>query len=175
MATPYTNLRADIYQFISSVVQAPTTVIWNYQNGTEPSGPYVGLYILDINQIGREEYSTYADETTTPDVYDIHVKATYEATLQVNFYGSTAGDLAHSFTHNINSPYFWETLDKHNLSIMRKSSLRNIPQKRDTQWVDGFSIDLTMAYAYDSRQVIDVIDKVIVVNEITGEIIIIPE
>lgn len=174
MSTPYTNLRADIYQWVAAV-NSPSLVIWNYQNGTEPSSPYIGLHVLAQDQVGREEYSSYADETSTTDVYDIKIRAIYEVTLQVNFYGSTAGDLSQKFYHNINSPYYWETLDKHNLSIMRKTSVRNIPQLRDTKWVDGFSFDLTLSYAYDSRQVIDVIDKVIVVNESTGEIITIPE
>lgn len=174
MDNAYTALRSDIYAFISSVTP-DNTVIWNYQNGTEPVGTYVGIHILANDQIGREEYSTYADETSTTDVYDMHVKATYETLVQVNFYGSQAGDLAWTFNHNINSPYFWETLDKHHLSIMRKTPVRNIPQKRDTQWTDGFSLDLTFLYAYDSRQVIDVIEKVILVNTLTGETITIPE
>lgn len=171
----YSELKSALYNTISRMVPG-TQVIWMYGEGTEPSSPYIGLHILSMDQIGREEVGTYANETTEgSDVYTVSVKATYEAFVQVAFRGSTAGDLAHDFNQSLNNPLSWLKMSENNLSKMRQSSIRNAPQLRDTKYVQAFNQDVTFAYAYNNDQEIDVIEQVIIINQITGDRYEIPE
>lgn len=171
----YSELRNAVYNTVSTMF--PTTqVIWMYQNGTEPTSPYIGLHVLSLDQIGREEISSFAEETSEgSDVYRVNVKATYEAFIQVAFRGSTAGDLAHDFNQALNNPLSWEAMYRNNLSKMRQSAIRNAPQLRDTKYVQAFNQDVTFAYAYNTQQIIDVIEQVIIVNQDTGDRYEIPE
>lgn len=171
----YSELKSALYKTVTTMF--PTTqVIWMYSGGTEPSSPYIGLHILNMDQIGREEISSYAEETAEgSDFYRLNVKATYEAFIQVSFRGSTAGDLAHEFNQSLNNPLSWEAMYRNNLSKMRQSSVRNAPQLRETKYVQAFNQDVTFAYAYNTEQLIDVIEQVIIVNEATGDRYEIPE
>ena len=171
----YSELRQALYNVVSGMM-APTQVIWMYGNGTEPANPYVGIHILSMDQIGREQTSSYAMETTlNSDEYYINILTNYEALIQVTFKGSTAGDLSHDFNQKLNSPIYWELMSKNNLSKMRTSSIRNAPQARDTKYVPTFNQDVTFAYAYNTQQDINVIERVILVNSITGDRFEIPE
>lgn len=170
----YSDLQDALYNSISTLFP-DTEVIWMYDGGAEPASPYIGLYILTLDQIGREETSTYAEEIGTSDTYKINIKATYEATVQVGFRGTTAGDLAHEFNNTLNNPFFWEALEKNNLSKMRQTQIRNAPQKRDTKWVQAFNQDVVFAYAYNVEQEVPVIEQVILQNITTGDKYYIPE
>lgn len=171
----YTELRDALYNVVSGIFPA-NTVIWMYGGGTEPANPYVGLHILSMDQVGREQTSSYAMETAQgSDVYYINILANYEALIQVTFKGSTAGDLAHDFNQKLNSPVYWELMSENNLSKMRMTSIRNAPQLRDTKYVQTFNQDVTFAYAYNTTQEIDVIEQVLIVNQSTGDRFEIPE
>lgn len=170
----YTELQDAVYNSVSAMFPQ-SEVIWMYEGGTEPTSPYIGLYILDLEQIGREEVSTFAEETSTgSNQYRINIKVTYEAQVQVHFRGSGAGDLAHEFNQTLNNPLFWEVARENNLSKMRKSSLRNSPQQRETKWVQGYNQDVTFAYCYLTEQIVDTIDQVIIVNTTTGDRYFVP-
>lgn len=171
----YSDLQDALYNVVSYMMP-DTEVIWMYDGGAEPSNPYIGLYVLTLDQQGREEISTYANETLTdPPSYYVNVKATYEATVQIGFRGSTAGDIAHQFNQRLNNPLVREQVEKNALSIMRQTQIRNAPQLRDTKWVQAFNQDVVFAYAYNSEQLVNTIEQVIIVNETTGDKYFIPE
>ncbi|MNY35959.1 hypothetical protein D3C86_1704080 [compost metagenome] len=95
--------------------------------------------------------------------------------VQFTFAGSDAPDLAHDFMQNIcNNVVVTEAYQKQNLAPMRKSNLRRAPQKRDTQWVDYYNIDVTFSYAVRTTQSIDWIEHVSIVESNSGDTIVIP-
>lgn len=165
----YTELQSALYKTISFMF--PTSdVIWMYGGGTEPTNPYVGMYILNIDQIGREQVSSLASETAPDsDSFFLNIIANYEAQVQFTFKGSTAGDLAHDFAQRFNSPVYRERMNENNLGKMRTSSIRNAPQLRDTKYVQTFIQDVTFSYAYKTQQSVDYIKQVILVNQNTGD------
>lgn len=170
----FTDLQDSIYDSLKPIFP-DKEIVWMYLNNLEPEDSYIGLYVLEMDQVGREEYSTNVEPIDASGNYSILLSSQYEATLQVNFRGSEAQDLALRLNQATSNPYFWEIWDKNKLSIMRKSSLRSAPQKRDTQWVMGFNQDLTLSFAYTQKQMIDPIEKIILVDKDTGEEIIIPQ
>lgn len=144
--------------------------IYSHQNGLEPAESYLSINILDVQQIGH--HSTPA-LTTATEILDVRV--VYEVMVQFSFFGSLAGDAAHSFTQRINNnPLVFEELSKQKLGIMRKSTLRRAPQKRDTQWIEAFNIDITFNYIVNTAQPVDVVEIVILQEEYSGDIFTVP-
>lgn len=171
----YTEVQSALYNLVS-FMYPQTEVLWMYENGTEPTNPYIGLYILSIDQIGREQVSSYASEISIgSDSYYINVLANYEVLVQITFKGSTAGDLAHGFNQALNNPVNWERMKENNLGKMRMAMIRNAPQLRDTKYIQTMIQDVTFSYAYQTQQTIDYIKQVILVNETTGDRYEIPE
>lgn len=145
-------------------------IIYSHSNGTEPAETYVSINILDIQQIGH--HSTPA-LTTANEVLDTRVF--YEVMVQFSFFGSLAGDASHSFTQRINNnPLIFEQLNRNKLGIMRKSTLRRAPQKRDTKWVEAFNFDVTFNYIINTAQEVDVVEVVILQDEYSGDVFTVP-
>lgn len=164
-------------------------VIYSHQNGSEPSGPYVVVQIVSLNQVGRNETSmltqlaaTYgwgfgwSENFSESDArQQITIKALYEGVVQFTFVGSQAPDLAHDFQQNIcNNIVITEAYQRNLVAPMRKTGVRRAPQKRDTQWVEFFNMDVTFSYAVRTTQDIDWVEHVTILDENSGEIITIP-
>lgn len=140
-------------------------VFFSHTNGSEPANPYMVINILGIQQIGKHSTSTLADPTQNI----VSVRASYEITVQFSFCGSTAGDMAQSFTQRINNnPLSFESLNREKLSVMRKSTIRRAPQKRDTQWVEYFNQDVVFSYIINTQQVVDWVEAVVIESDITS-------
>lgn len=167
----YSDIRKSVRRAsIQSLIEFfPTTdsqnkgIIFSHVNGSEPSTPYVVINILGIEQIGKHSTSTLADPTQNI----VNVRASYEITVQFSFCGSTAGDMAQSFTQRINNnPFSFSALNKEKLSVMRKSSIRRAPQKRDTKWVEYFNQDVVFTYTLNTEQPIDWVEAVVIESDI---------
>lgn len=140
-------------------------VIHSYGNGLEPAESYVALNILSITQVGHHSTSTLASVDEK-----LSIQVCYEALVQFTFVGSMSGDMIQSFTQRINNnPLSLQALKANNLGLMRKSSIRNTPQKRDTKWVDYYNMDVTFNYIVNTNQLIDVVEGVVIADE-TSEI-----
>lgn len=157
-------------EFFPTSVEQNAGVIFSHNNGAEPSIPYVVINILSIEQQGRHRTSTLTNTTE-----ELTVSAFYEVMVQYSFCGSTAGDMAHTFSHRVsNNPVAFEEQHRNNLSYMRKSTVRRAPQKRDTVWVENFNIDITYNYIVNEQQLVDVVESVIIQDGITGDIYTVP-
>lgn len=165
----YTELQSALYKTVSYMFPNNET-LWMYDGGTEPSNPYIGLHILDMDQIGREQVSSLASETAlNSDSFFLNITVNYEAQVQITFKGSTAGDLAHEFSQKINNPIYLERMRENNLGRMRMSSIRNAPQLRDTKYIPTFIQTVTFSFAYRSQQSVDYIKQVKIVDVNTGD------
>ena len=97
---------------------------------------------------------------------------------QFSFIGSLSGDMAQSFTQNINNnPLALEELKKQKLGLMRKSQIRRAPQKRDTKWVEYHNMDVTFNYVVITNQLVDVVEGVVIEENLdeTPTLIKLPE
>lgn len=133
-------------------------IIFSHQSGAEPSTPYVVINILGLTQIGEAEQSTRTNETE-----QLSIKAEYEVRAQFSFCGTVAGSMLHDFTQRIkNNVVVWEEFQKNNLQIRTKSDPRRAPQKRETQWVEYWNMDVTFGYSVNTDQLVDVVEHVII-------------
>lgn len=150
-----------------------TPVIYSHQNAPEPSSSYVVVQVVNINQVGRKEEATFTDDSVPKKnlIYKNH----YEAVIQFTFAGTDAPDMGTEFHNSIlGSVVVREAYQKNHLAPIRKSGLRRSPQKRDTQWVEFFNVDVTFSYMVYTKQEIDWVDHVSIVDVNSGEIITVP-
>lgn len=170
--------RLGTIEALSQAGYGTSHIIFSHQNAPEPSVPYCVINPLIINQIGRTEISTFTDDGywvedmdgeinySGDDVFQaeqfksLYYKTTYEAQIQFTFAGSDAEDLAFYFHNAVcNNRTISFVYRKNGLSPMRKSTLRRSPQKRDTQWVDFWNVDVTFLYAVVTKQDVDWADS----------------
>lgn len=153
-------------------------VIFSHQNAPEPSSPYCVINPLIVNQIGRSEISTLTGESVLVgevETRQLYYKTTYEAQIQFTFAGSNAEDLAFYFHNSVcNNRTISFVYRKNNLSPMRKSTLRRNPQRRDTQWVDFWNVDVTFLYTVVTKQDVDWVEHISVKDSDSDAVIYYP-
>lgn len=168
----YNDVRLAIKKIAEKATSAYPTFkfISSHGNGSEPAESYGVYNILSIEQQGHSTTSTLTREDETLDY-----SGAFEVMVQFSFLGSQAGEIVHVFTQRINSsPWVLEEQNRNKLGFMRKSSVRRAPQKRDTQWIEAFNVDVTFLYIVNTNELVDVIESVVILDEITGEIYTVP-
>lgn len=144
-------------------------VIFSHENGTEPSSSYVVINVLDDGQVGKGYTSTLVNELN-----ELTIQANYNIYVQFSFIGSQSGEMAYSFTQRLNNVLFREELIRNNLGLRTKTNIRRAPQKRDTKWVEYHNMDVVFTYAVNTQQIVDVVEAVVIVDELTGEVFTVP-
>ena len=169
----YSSLQTGLWNVVAKALSYdfPTMpIIFAYQNGLEPAESYVTMNLLNNQQIGHSQTGTLTD---TQD--KIHFAATYEADIQISFFGSKSGDAVTAFVQNINNnPLVLEEIRKNKMGFMRKTQVRNNPQRRDTKWVDSFNMDVVVNYTVGSEQLVDVVEHVVFELQDDGTQIVVP-
>ena len=136
------------------------TVIFSHQSGNEPSGSYVTVSILNVDQTGRHVSSGLVEANGAK--FEETIKVSYEVMAQLSFVGSQSGEMAYSLYQRINNnPLVLEEAARNKLGFMRKSQVRRAPQKRDTQWVEYHNLDVTFSYHVVTKQVVDIVEGVV--------------
>lgn len=167
----YTDVRQAIRKgAIAALSEYPTTpVIFSHSNGTEPAESYVVINVLQIEQVGKGYTSTLVNELD-----ELTIQANYNVYVQFSFIGSQSGEMSQSFTQRLNNVLFREELIRSNLGLRTKTNIRRAPQKRDTKWVEYHNMDVVFTYAINTQQIVDVVEAVIIVDELTGEVFTVP-
>lgn len=159
----YQSLRENIYDSLAAIFPS-VQIVQAYANGPEPVPPYIVFDIYSVKQQGREYTSTFANEEGKQQIY-----STYSCLVRVEFAAPThdfrAADLANELYFKVDYTSTQEMFSKNALSYLRKSSIRKIPKKRDTDWWMCHQIDLYFGYQIEARQDINIIETV----QITGE------
>lgn len=101
-----------------------------------------------------EQESSFSDGST------ITSTSVYEATVRFMFVGKDAGNVAYEFEAVADNPAARFFFGTENLAIMRKGEVNRVPEKRDTTWVNNFTLDVTFSYAVETTQPIDIIEDV---------------
>lgn len=167
----YTDVRQAIRKgALAALSEYPTApVIFSHTNGTEPAESYVVINILQIEQVGKGYTSTLVNELD-----ELTIQANYNVYVQFSFIGSQSGEMSQSFTQRLNNVLFREELIRNNLGLRTKTNIRRAPQKRDTKWVEYHNMDVVFTYAVNTQQIVDVVEAVIIVDELTGEVFTVP-
>lgn len=186
----YSDVRTNIRKgALAALAEFPTTpIIFSHSSGTEPAESYVVINILQIEQIGQAYTSTlapitgtygwslgfgysFSESDATP---KLDIQANYNAYVQFSFIGSQSGEMSQSFKQRLNNVIIREEFIRNNLGIRSKTNIRRAPQKRDTKWVEYHNMDVVFTYAVNTQQDVDVVEAVVIVDEITGEVFTVP-
>jgi len=159
----YSDLREKLYDSLA-VIFPSTQIIQAYTNGPEPKTPYITFDIGNVKQEGQEYLSTFATSMGEQQIF-----STYTCRVRLEFASRAddfrAADLANDFYYKVDYTSTQETFLKNALSFMRKSSVRKVPKKRETDWYMFYQIDLYFGYQVESNQDVDIIESV----EILGD------
>lgn len=165
MAGIYTSLQDALYAITTkALIDYPnSSVIFSHEDGSEPTGSYVSIGILSVEQQGRHTSSGLTDVENLDTEYELTTTTANEVYCQFSFVGSDSGDMASSFNQRINnSPLVLEEASRNKLGVMRKSQVRRSPQKRETKWVEYHNLDVTFSYHVVTTEVVDIIEAVVV-------------
>lgn len=168
----YGDVKSNIRKVIvDSLSEHPSTpVIYTHSEGTEPTSTYAALYVLSFDQVGKVTQSSRLSQDL-----DLTFNAGYEVTVQVTFIGKDASNICFSsYMRLANAVLNRELSQTYNLSITDKTQIRRTPQKRDTQWTDMCSFDLTFFFIGSFKQTVGVINQIVYEDPITSVEISIP-
>ena len=167
----YSDVRASIRKGALVALSEFTNpqVIFSHSNGTEPAESYVVINILQIEQVGKGYTSTLVNELD-----ELTIQANYNIYAQFSFVGSKSGEMSQVFTQQLNNVLVREELQRNSLNLRTKTNIRRAPQKRDTKWVEYHNMDVVFTYAVNTQQIVDVVEAVIIVDELTGEVFTVP-
>ncbi len=158
-----------LLEFFPDTISQDKYIVFPNSNGTEPSDSYVVINILQIEQQGHHSTSTLTNEGE-----ELSFQVAYEILVQLSFIGSLSGDLAQSFTQNINNNALsFGEVKRQRLGLMRKSQIRRAPQKRDTKWVEYHNMDVTFNYIVVTNQPIDVVEGAVIEMNVDDDTILI--
>ena len=160
----YEQLEESLYTAIDKAFKTlgkTIIVTLSHENGIEPAGDYVSINVLELNREGRASKSGLAS-FAIGQTKEYAVQG-YNGMVQLNFYGTGAGELATLFhSQFMNNTPIRENFLRNNLAPRSISNLRRAPQLRDTVWVNSFAMDMRVGWAVRTTQDVDWVDAVVV-------------
>lgn len=154
----YTSLQNNVYDSLATLFP-DTTIVQAYTNGPEPRSPYIVFDLYSVKQQGQEYIETFTSIEGRQQIY-----SHYSCLIRLEFAAPTqdfrAAELANELYFIVDYTTSQEVFLKNNLSYLRKSSIRKIPKKRDTDWWMFYQIDLHFGYQVEARQDTGVIESV---------------
>ena len=148
---------------LTSIGYPEMEVVFSHQNGLEPTKSYCVITILERQRYGRVQESTYL----AADSSEMWYTNFYKLYFQVSFIGDRSPDVAFDFDDAVGSSRVCiEAFQKRNLGYIDKSTLRRMPQPRESKWVESWNVDLNYSFALQSRQVMDWVEFI----DVNGEI-----
>lgn len=163
----YEDMEGHIYVATRNVLDFigyPTVrVFYAEADVLEPEKTYMIINILDVEQVGLTNEASYVfgpEETLDTTTH-------YKVLVQFTITGDSSRIVAPDFRHNIiNNRACSFEYNKENLAFLMRGKLRNVPYKRETQWVDCFNFDVEMSFALQTRQSHDWVEQVVINDDI---------
>lgn len=179
----HTDLKNAIYSSLRQMIASDVPIIWMYGGGPAPKWPYIGIQILNNEQVGKTNTEwkvskgQYYDGTYLYDgemnydggAYVTQVKKTYSTLIRICFFGIECQDVGYDFDLKIDSQTYRTLWRVHGLSFQRKLATANVPRQYETQWVSCHQIDFNLLYYIAYKEQIDGIESVGVTINATQE------
>lgn len=135
-------------------------VQFSSQGKISKNTPYCIISVLEIVQNGGNNMSSYIPREVESDVDEFTTH--YTLKVQYSIIGTSAVTIAPMFRHQLsqsqNSIY---QFGKNGLGVLNKTSLRYIPQKWESDWVDAYNFDVNLTFAINTKQYFDWVDRVV--------------
>lgn len=134
-------------------------VILDYQGGSEPSGDYGVFGITTLNKVNRDFHNFFED--SSDGIFKERLKQDYEVLYTLSFYGNSCYDNAMKAQALLSTMDVRERLyTNNNISIIDVTSLRRIPELRDTGYVQRITFDLNALIGFEFISESDYYDTV---------------
>lgn len=150
------GLYDSVRQILDHLGRDGVKIVFANQGGTEPKETYCLLNIIEQSRVGRVQETVGSPMHLESENWYTNY---YTLSVQVSFIGSQSGDVMFDFADSVFSSRqcieFWQ---KRYLGPLTHSSVRRIPQLRDTKWVENYNIDLKLSCAVQSHETIDWIE-----------------
>ena len=155
----------------NSLTDYPSTpVIKANKAEREPTTSYATVSLLSFEQVGKTTRGTHLNSSNS-----LWYEAPYEVTFQFNFLGKEAPSIClSSHMRMANSVLNREHSQASNMSIIRKSEIRRIPQKRDTKYTEMLTYDVTFFSIYGFTETVGSLEQVVIGDTINDVEISIP-
>lgn len=163
----YDALQDALYDAIKAILEKlghpNTKVLFDRKNIREPDGTYCVVSIIRRTQHGYSDRSTHVFIEDGKGVSDFNTQ--YSVDIRLSFIGRDAERVGNVFQHNAkNNRSCLIEWERQNLGLLYVSDVRNVPQLRDTQWVDMLNMDIRLSFALRTTYEEDWVDKVIIVE-----------
>lgn len=171
MIDSYSQLTRSIFTSVKSIFP-DNKVIEGNQSGNEPQNPYVSFQIVRDVPLGMTSGRGLLGSDNS-----IPVISNWEALIQFSFVSKdfgVAGNMAKTFVHMLNAPNTLEIFRKNKLCKTTTSPIRNLPVKRDLDWIHYFNVDVAFIYAVETREELIPMTVVEITNQISGTVFTVP-
>lgn len=165
----YSDIRQALYLGVDGLYRTTNyspTIIHSNSNGREPANSYVSIHVVTLEQTGRsvEDFKAI-QESPDDDFLTTHFESFHNATVQFSFHGSEAGELAEVF-HRLVTNYVEVRMNwaRHGLAPVSKTPIRYAPQRRETQWIDGFNLDVTFSYRVHEAKKVEWVERITMIE-----------
>lgn len=140
-------------------------LIFSHENGTEPTGDYCVINIIENRQKGRASEATRTKQKDggTWEEQMLPFTVFYYAKVQFSFIGRNALGLGLEFEHNVtNNRQAIEAYQYKSLSPVNKTDLKRLPKLRETDYVETAVLDLDFGYSVQRYQDVNWVEYIIV-------------
>ena len=163
----YNKLQDALYDstkaILAKIGDPNTKVLFSHENIREPDDTYCLINNIKRVQHGRRDETAFV--TVVDGVGTSEFIAHYSLDIKLSFIGRDAEDVANDFQHNAkNNRSCLIEWERQNLGLLYVSDVRSVPQKRDTQWVDMFNMDIRLSFALSTIHEEDWIEKITIVE-----------
>lgn len=128
-------------------------IIPDFDNGPEPQGEYGVFGITTINQVNRGQRSTWSSSSN---VLTERFKIDFRILATVSFYGDGAYQNSFdAYAALMNMDSLNDLYHDSCISIVDATSIRRIPELRDTKYIDRATFDITMLIGFENLTDVD--------------------
>lgn len=147
----YDTFYKKLYTSVKSTLEGiglPEVEVWyGRYDALEPSKTYCMMHLLEISDLGLSTEGHHYEKED--DNFINTVVTVLSSYVQFSIVGEDSAFVASRLRHNIlyNKKYR-DVFLTNELGITTRSSLRRVPQKLDTGWMDAYNFDISFTFSF---------------------------
>lgn len=162
MSTVYRHIEDSLYDYIAPLL-TPYPVIISDEGGTEPTSSYLSLRVIDVEEQGQSYRPTFVVDIDPPPEQGITTVTTdtkhYISLVRLQAVGSKSHEIISRIEKSFSRDKERMILSHdHGISIMNVIRTRRTPQKRETSWVESYTLDVQISTLEKDTYTLDYVD-----------------
>ena len=138
-------------------------ILNSHMNALEPDKTYVVFTLLNLEQIGSGSESIRVDR----DDETLQSISHHHGEVQIQVIGEKSSDIAGLLSWGLgNDRRAYDSFAYNKIRVFNiPKNIRRAPQKRDTQWVEGYSFDFKISLSLNTKYKYDWVEYVVINGE----------